>query len=152
MAIKNVQPQRGSGAFGSENALPGSPHTLFLQVERTRDDREGQHPIRYFVAYEFGYADADGSNVVSFPQLPANVRVLGTYLEVLTTFDAASADVALGTDVVGNDVAVTAGFLACATGLPKKYAAATTPSVTFADAVTAGAGILWIEVISFMDK
>ena len=152
MAIVNVRPKRGSGAYGSEEKMQGSPHSLFLSVERTRDDREGLHTIRYFIAHEFSYADADASNIVTLPPLPANARVLGAYLEVLTAFDAASADVALGTDVIGNDVAVTAGFLACATGLPKKYAAVTTPTVTFADAVTAGAGILWVEVISYMDK
>jgi hypothetical protein len=152
MAIVNVRPKRGSGDFGSEQKMQGSPHSLFLSVERTRDDREGMHTIRYFIAHEFGFADADASNIVTFPPLPANARVLGAYLEVLSAFDAASAVVVLGTDVIGDEVAVTPGFLACVTGLPKKYATPTTPIVAFADAVTEGSGILWVEVISYMDK
>ena len=152
MAIVNVRPKRGAGDYGSEQRLQGSPHSLFLSVERTRDDRDGMHAIRYFIAHEFAFGDADASNKVTLPPLPANARVLGAYLEVGTAFDAASAAVAIGTDVLAATAAVTAGFVACATGLPKKYATSTAPSVTFADAVTAGAGILWVEVISYMDK
>jgi hypothetical protein len=187
MTIKNVQPKRGSGDFGSEQRLQGSPHSLFMQVERTRDDREGQHPIRYFIGYEYGYADipactaaggagAGAGATVQFPELPANARILSVMHETLTAFvnDAATQDidgVSIGDTSMIADAAITAAaglvgapLFTLAEGAPNvptfifpfKLATPATPKVYFAGAntvrYTAGAGIFWIEVVSYMDK
>ena len=187
MAIKNVQPQRGSGEFGSEKALPGSPHTLFAQVERTRDDRQGQHPLSYWIAYEYGFADIPACTAtggisggagatLNLPDLPANARILSVMHETLTAFvnGAATQDidgVSLGDTEIIADAAIdaTAKLVVAppfaltegtpntvAFTFPMKLAAATTPKIYFAGAntvkYTAGAGILWVEVVGYMDK
>lgn len=181
-------PKRGTRdgiATGVETVLPGSPHTLFVQVEPTRDDRAGMHPIEYYIPYEFTYADIPACTntgglsggagaTVTLPVLPQYARIVDAYLDTLTPFVNSAGTQDIDAVTIGATSLFADADLTAAAGMvkaqefemsvpyeavnvfPIKLAAATPAYAYFAGAnavtYTAGAAILWLKVISYMDK
>jgi hypothetical protein len=187
-------PKRGTRdgiADGVETVLPGSPHTLFVQVEATRDERQGMHPIEYYISYEFDYSDipactsaggvsAGAGATVTLPELPIYARVVDAYFDTLTAFVNDGGTEEIDAVKIGSTSLFADGDLTAAAGMvkapefslaavntgtdpdavtqkfPIKLAAATPVYVYFAGAntveYTAGKAILWLKVISYLDK
>lgn len=173
--LKTLTPQRGQTlADGTPNPIRNMDETLFVQVERTRDEVSGKHPVRYFEAYVIDYTDIPvctttggvsagvGATAVS-PNLPKNTKILSAYMDIITPFvnSAASqeiAQVAVGATELFSDATLTAAaqFKAASATLPLKLSAAVPIYVYFegADTVTytAGRAILYVEVLSYFDE
>lgn len=143
---------------------------VHARVTPIADDAQAILPI--VREFPFTFADANASNVVAFPIEPGTL-IKSVILKIETSFDAANVDVGDSADADGFivDGACTAGTLisnadgrtldAGGVGvytmavLPaytalggKLYTAANMLKLTFADAVTAGVGKLYVEMIS----
>ena len=159
------------------NPLPDKEQTLFLQVERTRDQVSGMRLGEYWIAYEMqfdavntGLCTAAGGTgggaglTVSFPEIPAKCRVLDGFVEIPTALvnDAGTQDidqVLLGaTEVIADasiaaNIATLVGFAAA--GVKLLLTANTTPKVCLAGADTvlynAGKLRLFIKVLGWFE-
>ena len=139
-------------------AVPsGNPQAHFRV---THDDDNARALLPVLLSVPFAVADAV-SQVVRFP-IPAGSFVRGVIVKFSTAFDAANVDVgdstvadgyiidgACGaTDVINSfgtdDTYGSQGALAAAGG--KFYATAGILTLTFADAITTGAGTLFVEI------
>lgn len=173
--LKTLTPQRGQTlADGTPNPLRNMDETLFVQVERTRDEVSGKHPVRYFEAYVIDYTDIPactatggvsggaGATVAS-AQLPKNTKILSAYVDVITPFVNSGAtqeidQVAVGATELFSDATLTAAaqFKAASATLPLKLSAAAPIYVYFAGADTvtysAGRAIVYVEVLSYFDE
>ncbi len=154
--VTNITPKRGQlDADLFPNPLSDKPQTLFLQVERTRDQVSGLRLGEYWIAYEMSFSasnvgtcladrgDGTAGLKVQFPQIPATLRILDLFVEIPTALvnSAGTQDidgVLLNTDVAiadGNIAANTATLVSADAGVCKvKYAVPVTPSVLLAGA------------------
>jgi len=137
-----------------------APETRYFQVVAGRDPLEGMFPISVWLGYSFLYSDQVAS-VVSVPIYPG-ARVNAVKLEVTTAFAGTTA-------VVVGDGSAANGWIATGVITPttlndfggdydaayavkgKKYTTGDTIDVTFTGVATAGAGILWVNVISYAE-
>jgi len=151
MTVKLLAPQRGTldATTLVESVIPGSPHTLFMQVEQTRDERAGQHPIEYYIPWEFTFADipactsaggipTSAGATLTLPVLPIYTRIVEMYLETLTAWVSTGgrqdiAGVAVGATILMVDAEVTA---AVAMLKLSEFSLAAANSGTNADTVT----------------
>lgn len=117
---------------------------------------DAQALVPFVKEYPFTFADLNVGNAYSVPIEPGTV-IEGAFLVIGTAFDAASVDVGDATDPNGFIAAgaCTAGFVSSVGGAGayavlggKMYSATSMLTVDFADACTAGAGTLYVKMLS----
>lgn len=171
-----ITPKRGTvdPTTLKPNPLSDKPQTYFIQVERAHNQVDGLRLQTYLIGYEFDYADlpactatggvgAGAGTKISLPQIPAVMRVVNGWVEVVDAFvnDAASQEidgVYFNTDAMIADGNITAGTGITefdAGAVPAKYAVPVAPIVYFTGAdtkiYTAGKMRIFVEVISYFE-
>ena len=127
---------------------------VHARVTPIADDAQAILPV--VKEYPFTFADLNVGNAFSVPIEPGTV-IEGAFLVIDTAFDAATVDVGDATDPNGfiADGACTAGFVSSVGSAAayaalggKLYSATSMLTVDFADACTAGAGTLYVKMLS----
>jgi len=136
-----------------------SRYSAYVQAANFRDPEDGMFPFEYWLmqAYAFGDIVASKINV----QLPANCRVLEVLHEIDATLTGITAiEIGDGDDADGwIDDAWVAGLIGEFIKTPydaeyangRWYRTADTIDVTFSGIATAGAGIVGVKILSYVE-